>query len=551
MVLKKIFFDKENDFWSKLSGRIFDFCINEKPATFVVLIGKNGCGKTMLLNFLLQVFVLHKFIYPTSYDNGYWWNSDKRNSDKKNVILCFNDNNHEVELNLSLEKTNTSEKFFTFSIDNFPWANDMFTPIYRLTNSSKNSSVNGKFLFKTNEIFFWMDDRIEARKIGQNLKIPPLWHKQIYEINFENGKNVLFDLSKKPSDINKILNDDLYVHNEESMEILKKLPKLKFTRKISDLFNERHNFKYDENSKLIYEDENSYYPFDSLSSGKKRNFSLTMFFEYFFHKLKKIDKSNVFSFLIDEIEKSLCPLEQQNIAEQIINYENKMKEINHQFFITTHSPFILKNFLNRNDTVIINVETGENILKSEEKKLLLNENNNVSYDEISYLYYDIPTPNYYNSLYEKLKWKFDECFTKKNSSISKSERDKRFFNFLCDIKLETLKDKIYKVDRIESSEKLKKMKMKGQKKIDVKDLDDFCDNLTLLRDMLAHDDGNANWNVEIYDYSENNQIFEKNKKNKYFYESFKELSKNKSELLLKEQIETIREILINWEKIAK
>ncbi|MBQ7749023.1 ATP-binding protein [bacterium] len=107
-------------------------------------------------------------------------------------------------------------------------------------------------------------------------------------------------------------------------------------------------------------------------------------------------------FLIDEPENSLYPSEQIKLINFFI--ENSQKRTrNHQFFIATHSPFILKNFLNRNDVVIINVETGENILKSEKKKLLLNENNNVSYDEISYLYYDIPTPNYYNSLYEKLK----------------------------------------------------------------------------------------------------------------------------------------------------
>lgn len=311
----------------------------------------------------------------------------------------------------------------------------------------------------------------------------------------------------------------------------------------------------------INEKDGNVYLYHYLSSGlqKKNSFLIP------FHKIKSdikkkklnndSNKTNI-NFFLDEIENSLCPNEQVLITKKIIDDTTEINQGQKicQFFIATHSPFILKNFLSEernSDTVIINVETGENILKSEEKKLLLNENNNVSYDEISYLYYDIPTPNYYNSLYEKLKWKFDEWFKKKNLSISKSERDKHFSKFLWDIKLEILKDKTYKVDRIESPDKLKKMKMKGHKKIDVKDLDDFCDNLTLLRDMLAHDDGNENWNVEIYNYYKNNRIFKKNTKNKYFYESFKELSKNKSELLLNEQIETIRTILINWEKIAE
>ena len=545
MVLKKIFFDKKNNFWSKLSGKFFDFCINEKPATFVILIGKNSCGKTMLLNFLLQVFVLHKFIYPTSHNNRYWRNIDRENSDKKNIVLCFNDNNNEVELSLSSEKTSTSDKFFTFLIDDLLWTKDFFVPMYRSTNSSQNSSVNDEFLLKTNEIFFWMDDRIDARKIGYNLGIPATWNRQIYEINFEKGKNVLFDLSKKIGDTDKILNDDLYVHTNKTMEMLKELRKSKFTHAISDLLNERHNFKYDENTKLIYEDENSYYPFDSLSNGKKRNFSLTMFFEYFFHKLKKFDKGNVFSFLIDEIEKSLCPLEQQKIVEQIINYENNMKGIKHQFFITTHSPFILKNFLNRDDTVIINVETGENILKSKTKKLLLNKNNSVSYDEISYLYYDIPTSNYYISLYEIMFWKFDECSEKKSKSKNKKEED--FYDFLLEkINLESLENKIYKVGCILSSDKLNKMKKEKNKEITTDELD-FLDNLTLLRNMLAHNDGSQNWNVEIFEDEKNSQIFEKYEESKNFYLPFKE----NFEKLLKEQIGTIRTILINWDEIIK
>ena len=384
-----------------------------------------------------------------------------------------------------------------------------------------------------------------------------------YSLSTQNTISSIIDFYLKS---NKFTNDSFAAIDMSDGDIEKNVITLRGKTIFSTLnaeFNE-HNygitFGVTNDGKKVYinEKDGNVYPYHYLSSGlqKKNSFLIP------FHKIKSdikkkklnndSNKTNI-NFFLDEIENSLCPNEQVLITKKIINDTTEINQGQKicQFFIATHSPFIFKNFLNRNDTVIINVETGENILKSEEKKLLLDENNNVSYDEISYLYYDIPTPNYYNSLYEKLEWKFDECFKKKNSIISKNKRDKNFSKFLCDIKLETLKDKIYKVDRIESRDKLKKMKMEENKEIDAKDLDDFCDNLTLLRDMLAHDDGNENWNVEIYDYSENNRIFEKNAKNKYFYDSFKELSKNKSELLLNEQIETIRTILINWEKIAK
>ena len=127
-------------------------------------------------------------------------------------------------------------------------------------------------------------------------------------------------------------------------------------------------------------------------------------------------------FLIDEPENSLYPSEQIKLINFFI--ENSQKRTrNHQFFIATHSPFIIKNFLNRNDAVIINVETGENILKSEKKKLLLNDNN-ISYDEISYLYYDIITSSYYISLYEELKNKIGCESYKEMDDWLKENKDK-------------------------------------------------------------------------------------------------------------------------------
>lgn len=63
--------------------------------------------------------------------------------------------------------------------------------------------------------------------------------------------------------------------------------------------------------------------------------------------------------------------------------------------------------------------------------------------------------------------------------------------------------------------------------------------------MLAHNNGQQNWNIKIFEDKNNGQIVEKSKRTKSFYALFKK--GNDFENLLKEQIETIREILINWE----
>ena len=529
MIIKKInFFMNENIVKKTIFNNLppFDFCYldennKEKIAKFVLLIGKNGSGKTCLLTLIQKLFDNHEEIYDKQCKNPSDPEYDAKNYKLNDCPFA------KIKINLCDGSVYFFFKWKPINDKIFDYTTPLNCRVLHENNIWKPLPLHSYFTSTT-----YGNDTI-ITKYWKNLRD----HEYKEELNrnkYESQKQCYKDdiLAINRSDYTGI--QDISCNwNLDILRIYKNWLQennIKMGTAETDGKEFFCNFTLCGNQRGI----------SQLPSGWKHQIVLRSIMCLHYESI----------FLIDEPENSLYPSEQIKLINFFI--ENSQKRTrNHQFFIATHSPFILKNFLNRNDVVIINVETGENILKSEKKKLLLNENNNVSYDEISYLYYDIPTPNYYNSLYEKLKWKFDECFKKKNSNISKSERDKHFSKFLCDIKLETLKDKIYKVDRIESPDKLKKMKMEEEKEIDVKDLDDFCDNLTLLRDMLAHDDGNKNWNVEIYDYSENNRIFEKNAKNKYFYEFFKELSKNKSELLLNEQIETIRTILINWEKIAK
>lgn len=104
MILKKIFFAKIN-YWPKLNNKEFNFCDdNNEPAKFVILIGKNGCGKTMLLNFLLQILILH-------YYDVYAKNINDKNSKidiseicDYNVQVFFKDDEYNGKLNLTIEK---------------------------------------------------------------------------------------------------------------------------------------------------------------------------------------------------------------------------------------------------------------------------------------------------------------------------------------------------------------------------------------------------------------------------------------------------------------
>ena len=96
-------------------------------------------------------------------------------------------------------------------------------------------------------------------------------------------------------------------------------------------------------------------------------------------------------------------MQQEKITTFLIELSEELSShnVNHQFFIATHSPFVIKNFLNQRNAKIIDVEkNGENIENSD--KILLDKDK-LSYDEINYLYYGIATTSYYLLLFEKLK----------------------------------------------------------------------------------------------------------------------------------------------------
>lgn len=110
-------------------------------------------------------------------------------------------------------------------------------------------------------------------------------------------------------------------------------------------------------------------------------------------------------FLLDEPENSLYPSEQIKLINFFIKNSQKRTK-NHQFFIATHSPFILKTFLcnKEKNYVIVDTRTGKNIDAIEDKEMIFSDDSNVNYEEISFLYYGISSPLYYLALYEKLRY---------------------------------------------------------------------------------------------------------------------------------------------------
>ena len=323
--------------------------------------------------------------------------------------------------------------------------------------------------------------------------------------------NEYLELEKKLQDVNKV-SEESKRQNINSLET-------NFKLLVDELYRiTKIRISIKENNEkikkiIISENDDTNYDFSSLSSSQKK--LLVIWFKIIEIMLFQKNKCNGLLLFVDEIDNSLSPKWQEKFMDLLISLSKELndKKITHQFFISTHSPSILKNLLNSNNVAIINVKEGINIKNSDDKKILLN-NKKISYDEIVYLYYDIVTPSYYLSLFEKLK-----------SKISQIENK--------DVNCKYVDDWLNQKAKIEKN-------IWYEKNDDGKS--NYQTKLVRFRHLLVHGEENE----EGYKNYSNNKEEINEKITNDFYNRYGD--KNNFEQLLKEQIEIIRKILINWKK---
>ena len=120
--------------------------------------------------------------------------------------------------------------------------------------------------------------------------------------------------------------------------------------------------------------------------------------------------------LLDEPETFMHPKAQMHLANWFKNSEVNAhdRKGNYQYFIATHSPFIVKSFLEKfkNDTKIIyyskNIDDKGKMtynIKAIDKPIYLN-SDNISISEINFHVFQIPSNDYFLELYEHLMKKY-------------------------------------------------------------------------------------------------------------------------------------------------
>lgn len=131
--------------------------------------------------------------------------------------------------------------------------------------------------------------------------------------------------------------------------------------------------------------DGSKHSWDGLSGGEQSAFNLAMAIEF-----SKLDQSLLL--IIEEPETNLHPSVQRKLLKLI---EEKLPD--RQIFISTHSPFIFQNNLNSSNIIIgkktANATTLENLAQQQWLS------SNVSWGELSFHAYNLPTFEYHNELY--------------------------------------------------------------------------------------------------------------------------------------------------------
>ena len=539
-------------YWIKRGNQDVNLINDKNPKQgykFVLLVGENGSGKTIFLNFIRRIlqkdntsykeidkisvqskynlsdFFYKKFVSQCKYVtkvNGkeinlysdYLFNRHRENYKlniekwkllfDKDSILSFNRNVNNIDENETIQVDlntyviqNDNNKpidvtwFYYSRYPTIPNDTDQLINSYignTLGNYPENvfsvyaiiDALNNKPIIKNGVVL--NSNTYSKKELEQSIK-------DLFRIDeeFADMESNIDDNSKK--DINKsFINNclkDFYGEKKYIVDINKHLDKITLNGKHKPTI-------------------------DKISDGVLHCLSLATY-------ICKNRNSNGAYFLIDEPEISLHPRAQLEFSKFL---DNNINNIN-QVFIATHSPFIVKSFIEKypNDTRIVHFqhlkEKDKDVYKAEkiENFIFLD---SLSISEINYHVYGIPSSEYYLQLYEHLKM------------IVKYE-DLKFLDF----DEQYLQGKYFELD-IGIRDKDDNLLIINDKK----ELIQKQTYLTRLRHILVHGDNEKEY--KKYDKNRNNDW------NKTTHEFYK-LLKNNKDKLIKDCTEDLIKLIKNFE----
>ena len=337
---------------------------DETPYENVVLVGENGVGKTTLLN-LLKQFVggpercyFYDFVEYEINGGVYQF---ERMPEKVNGIAQFNF--HDL----------TNKKAWLldgFENEDYP---DEGNPYIQ----------NSIFSFSQNDKVYENEHNFE--KVIERLK----------SIQEEDCINYVFENIKHPE--KNIAWTDFFETSKMSS----------FAKAFNSFFEDMKYFGLGFNNqkeKVIgFSKFGKEFPIDSLSSGEKQIIERAVPF------LEQMDDTKDNLCLIDEPEISLHPKWQSKVYYFYKNlFRDKTNKQRNQIIMASHSSAILKEALsNPNDTLVFRLINENGTIHAEriEHASFID---HITYAEVNYLVFGIPTPEYHNQLYCEIQNRFNK-----------------------------------------------------------------------------------------------------------------------------------------------
>ena len=403
-----------------LGNFIFDFSIDGSVRNFALLVGENGCGKTIFLE------AIHKIL-----ERGFTLWGDGIN---RKVTIEFNHNEKEklglttniiiIDYDESKHLGNVWERFSFFDKDGngisnptreqfYPGSSNSFNNVFKCAFSTVEINFSGR---EVEAIKATTIDSYEATRSKSTPEIATEIAQLLVDINnqdnAEKGKH--FDNGKSNKDVEYKSKFDRFKEAYAKMFEGKELQDVRI-----------NNGKY----QVLFKDikQNKEFDISALSSGEKQ---IVYRVGYLLRNLRGINGGVV---LIDEPELSLHPLWQEKYLKFLREVFFTGTEVSIQFIIATHSPLLLKGALDKDVSVHILKKDGLGgaitVTNAQEKGFGLLKWS-PSWGEICYFAYGLPSVEFHDDLYSTIE---DSLKTNPGDKVSQADFEKHIRTKIPDI----------------------------------------------------------------------------------------------------------------------